>query len=223
MSVMKKAWRTYRIERAVAVVKSVVCSGFSAILMSLCFWSPLSLADSNEYKATKNFDVAQPNWERLTNKIPDITVIDQEGKQQLFYTDLVKDRTVAINFIYTTCNTVCPVLTEIFRHTHEILNKEENQHVRLISVSVDPFNDTAQKLKGFAAKLNAKKDWVFVAAEKSDLDRLLKALGTFSTKRDDHSSMVLIGNDRHDRWIRSYGIVPATELVQILHEVQGSE
>src|SRR3954447_5529072 len=44
-------------------------------------------------------------------QIPNVKVVDKNGKALDFYTDLVKGRNVAINFIFTTCTTVCPVLT----------------------------------------------------------------------------------------------------------------
>src|SRR3954462_1067407 len=81
-------------------------------------------------------------------QIPNVKVVDQNGKALDFYTDLVKGRNVAINFIFTTCTTVCPVLTATFRRVQTEL---ENTHsdTKLISISVDPTVDTPERLRDF--------------------------------------------------------------------------
>ena len=84
-------------------------------------------------------------------RIPDIQGYDQNGKRIRFYTDLVKGKTVAINFIFTTCTAICPPLTATFRRVQQDLAERAPQ-VGLISVSVDPTVDTPERLHDFAAK-----------------------------------------------------------------------
>jgi len=55
-------------------------------------------------------------------RIPDVLVYDQTGKQLEFTSDLIKGKTVAINFIFTTCTTICPPLTATFRRVQQELN-----------------------------------------------------------------------------------------------------
>src|SRR5258708_24167560 len=78
-------------------------------------------------------------------KIPDIKVYDQYGKPKNFYTDLIKGKTVAINFIFTTCTTICPPLTATFRAVQKEIIKR-GLDVQLISISVDPGTDTSERL-----------------------------------------------------------------------------
>jgi len=75
-----------------------------------------------------------------TGRIPDVEVYDQNGKRLNFYSDLVKGKTVAINFIFTTCTTICPPLTATFRRVQQDLG-ELSIPAQLISVSVDPGTD----------------------------------------------------------------------------------
>src|SRR5262245_57835471 len=57
-----------------------------------------------------------------SSRMPDVRVYDQKGAQKSFYTDLVKGKTVAINFIFTTCTTICPPLTATFRKVQQDLS-----------------------------------------------------------------------------------------------------
>jgi len=77
-------------------------------------------------------------------RIPDVTVQDQNGKSLNFYTDLVKGKVVAINFVFTTCTTICPPLTATFRRVQQQL-AEQNMSAQLISISVDPAIDTPER------------------------------------------------------------------------------
>ncbi len=151
-------------------------------------------------------------------RIPDVQVYDQNGKQVRFYTDLVKGKTVAINFIFTTCTAICPPLTATFRRVQQNLAERASQ-ATLISVSVDPTVDTPERLRDFAAKFKTQPGWTFVTGEQGEIDKLLKALGFAVTDKNDHSPMILIGNDAAGYWTRAYGLSSPTLLAQTISEV----
>jgi protein SCO1 len=148
-------------------------------------------------------------------RIPNTRIIDQNGKQLNFYNDLIKGKTVAINFIFTTCTTVCPPLTATFRKVQQTAS-ERGLDVKLVSVSVDPVIDTPERLRSFAEKFNADPGWTFVTGEKSDIDSLLQSLGVAVTNKNDHTPMILIGNDSFDYWTRAYGLSSPTKLVDLI-------
>jgi cytochrome oxidase Cu insertion factor (SCO1/SenC/PrrC family) len=152
-----------------------------------------------------------------SERIPDIRVLDQKGKRLNFYSDLVKGKTVAINFIFTTCTTICPPLTATFRRVQQDL-AESAPEVRLISISVDPATDTPERLSDFAAKFKAGPGWTFVTGDKADIDSLLRALGAAVADKNDHTPMILIGNDASGYWTRTYGLSSPTTLVKVIAE-----
>ncbi len=148
-------------------------------------------------------------------QIPDVRVYDQNGKPLNFYTDLIKGRNVAINFIFTTCTNVCPVLTATFRRVQLELENSQSD-VKLISVSVDPTIDTPERLRDFAGKFKVGPGWTFVTGEKSDIDTVLRQLGAGVGNKNDHTSMILIGNDPANVWTRTYGLSSPTVLVKVI-------
>ncbi|HEV2827552.1 MAG TPA: SCO family protein [Pyrinomonadaceae bacterium] len=150
--------------------------------------------------------------------IPDTPVLDQNGKRLNFYTDLVKGKTVAINFIFTTCTAICPPLTATFRRLQVELGEHAGRDVELISISVDPTIDVPERLQAFAVKFKAGPGWTFVTGDKSEIDTLLKALGAATADKNDHTPLVLIGNERAGYWTRVYGLSPPATLAKILAE-----
>jgi len=156
-------------------------------------------------------------------RIPDTAVYDQNGKRLNFYTDLVKGKTVAINFIFTTCTTICPPLTAMFRKLQQDLGQRIGLEVRLISVSVDPATDTPERLHDFAAKFKAGPGWTFVTGNKAEIDSLLQALGAAAGDKNDHTPMILVGNDATGYWTRTYGLTPPATLVKVITEAANRE
>jgi len=153
-------------------------------------------------------------------QIPDTTVYDQNGKKLRFYSDLVKGKTVAINFIFTTCTTVCPPLTATFRKVQQTA-AERGLDVKLVSISVDPVVDTPERLRAFAEKFKVDQGWTFVTGDKGEIDSLLASLGASVANKNDHTPMILIGNDTVNYWTRAYGLSPPSRLVELITDAAG--
>jgi len=166
--------------------------------------------ENNDADAIK--DLARPG------AIPDTPIYDQDGQKLHFYSDLVKGKTVAINFIFTTCTTICPPLAATLRRIQVELGGRVGNDVRLISISVDPVTDVPKRLKAFGAKFKAGPGWTFVTGSKPDIDLLLKALGASVSDKNDHTPMVLVGNEPAGYWTRTYGLAPATVLVKVIND-----
>lgn len=151
-------------------------------------------------------------------RIPDATVYDQRGNKLKFYTDLIKGKTVGINFIFTTCTTICPPLTATFRRVQQELGEPLADDVQLISISVDPTTDVPERLKEYATKFKAGRGWTFVTGDKAEIDSILTALGVAVANKTDHTPMVLIGNDSTGNWTRAYGLSRPAILAQLIKD-----
>jgi cytochrome oxidase Cu insertion factor (SCO1/SenC/PrrC family)/DNA-binding beta-propeller fold protein YncE len=167
----------------------------------------------------KKKDVAENTVVAAGNKlnIPDVELLDQNGRKVHFYTDLVKGQTVVINFIFTTCTTICPPLGATFARLQKELGDKVGRDVRFISISVDPATDTPERLKAWGAKFKAGDGWTFVTGDKPKVDELLNALGASSARREDHSPTILIGNDAHGVWTRTYGLSNVSQIVELIN------
>lgn len=145
--------------------------------------------------------------------IPDVELLDQDGRKVRFYSDLVKGKTVAINFIFTTCTTICPPMGATFAR---VQNELKNRDVQFISISVDPVTDTPERLKAWRAKFKAGPAWTLVTGDKQKIDELLQALSASTARREDHSPTTIIGNDASRQWTRAFGLAQPSQLVQII-------
>jgi len=148
--------------------------------------------------------------------IPDVTLLDQNGKTIRFYSDLVKGHVAAVNFVFTTCTTICPVMAVNFKKLRELAGDS----VHLISVSVDPQVDTPARLSAWAARFDVPAPWTLVTGSRPDVDRLLKSLGVFTADKLDHQAVVLIGSGIDNRWIRANALAPPSKLAELVAAVR---
>ena len=145
--------------------------------------------------------------------IPDVELVDQDGRKVRFYTDLVKGKVVAVNFVFTTCTTICPPLGATFARVQKEL---AGRDVHLISISVDPATDTPERLKAWAAKFHAAAGWTLLTGPKPKVDELLGALGAATASPSDHTPTVLVGNDAAGQWTRAYGLARPAVLIGLI-------
>lgn len=137
--------------------------------------------------------------------IPDVTLINQDGETVNFY-DLVKGRVVAIDLIYTTCQYACPLETARLARLQQLLGDRMGKEIFFFSISIDPVNDTPEKLKAYAQKYQAGPGWMFLTGKQSDIDMLSKKLGLWtdpSLTQDGHTPMLLIGNETTGQWTQT--------------------
>lgn len=147
--------------------------------------------------------------------IADIPVVDQDGRKLQFYRDLVAGKKVAMNFVFTTCTTICPPMGAHFSKVSKLV-AADGRDVKLISVSIDPATDTPARLKAWQQNFGEAPGWTLVTGSKQDITRLLRDLRVYSASPEAHSPVVLLGDAREGRWQRVYGLTPPAELLATL-------
>jgi len=178
---------------------------------------PMSMADHQAHQATMSGGKVSVRSAKVT--VPDIEVTDQNNHKLHFYRDLVQGKTVAINFIFTTCTTICPPMTANFASVQKRMLEHGEKSVHLISVTVDPENDTPAKLKSYAEMFNAQPGWTFVTGTRSQLELLWNAFSITAGNKLDHSPTVAIGNEpRHD-WVFASGLNSPEKLGKVIASV----
>ena len=154
-------------------------------------------------------------------EVPDASLLNQDG-HEVSFRDLVGGKVVAMNFVFTTCTTVCPPMGANFGKLQRLLGDRAGQDVDLISISIDPTVDTPRRLKAWSQKFGTEQGWTLLTGEKPTVDRLLKDLGVFVADKQYHSPITLLGNESTGVWQRTNGLTPADELLRQLDELRRS-
>jgi protein SCO1/2 len=149
----------------------------------------------------------------------DTVLMNQNGENVRFYSDLLKNRIVVINTFFTECISVCPLLNRNMQAIQDWLGDRLNRDVLLLSISVDPATDTPPRIKEYAQRFHAKPGWVFLTGKKENVELVLQKLGLRVEARDDHSTIFIIGNDRTHLWKKAMGAAKSDQLIPIVESV----
>jgi protein SCO1/2 len=152
----------------------------------------------------------------------DKVLVDQNGDEMKFVSDVIGDRIVVMDFVYTSCTTVCPVISAVFGQVQDKLGEQLGDEVVLVSVSVDPVRDTPQRLKAYAAKHKAKPGWIWLTGGKRTMDEVLDGLGAYTPNFENHPAMVLVGDGRTGEWSRFFGFPSPDRLVDQVNALQAA-
>jgi protein SCO1/2 len=149
----------------------------------------------------------------------DVELINQDGKKVRFYSDILKGKTVVVNAFFTSCTSVCPPMNRNMEKIQEALGDRVGRDVFLVSMTVDPETDTPARMKEYAQKFHAGPGWIFLTGKKENLDWALYKLGQYIERKDDHTTIFIIGNEPTGLWKKAFGMANVAELVQIVESV----
>jgi protein SCO1/2 len=148
---------------------------------------------------------------RSKRDFPNVPLVTHEGKVVHFYDDLIKDKTVMINFMYVRCGDICPGMTANLRKVQKELGDRVGKDVFMYSISIEPEKDTPEMLKAYADLFQVQPGWTFLTGKKSDVEILRKKLGFSNSDpkidkdKTEHTGVVKFGIEPLERW----GMSPA--------------
>ncbi len=139
---------------------------------------------------------------------PNTLLTDQDGRQVHFFDDLIKDKVVVINFIFTSCSDSCPLETARLRQVQKLLGDRVGQDIFFYSISIDPLSDTPEVLKAYSQRFKVGPGWKFLTGEFEDVTDLRKKLGLFiegvdNGRSKDHNLSLIVGNQTTGRWMKA--------------------
>jgi len=148
--------------------------------------------------------------------VPDVELIDESGSPVALRQLLEGDRPVALDFIFTTCTTICPVMTATFARMQQELGESADQ-LRLVSISIDPEYDRPKVLVAYAERFHAGPGWTFLTGDGPDITEVLRSFNSFYGSKMNHQPVTLLKRPDSPSWIRIDGLASSADLA---HEVQ---
>jgi protein SCO1 len=129
---------------------------------------------------------------------PNVELVTQDGEKVRFYDDLVRDKLVVVDFIYTRCTKQCGLMTANLARVKRELGDRVGKDIFFVSVSLDP-RDTPEVLKRYADAFHAGPGWKFLTGRKEDVKLLRSKFGDTEAVVN-HRPNLNIGNDRTGEW-----------------------
>lgn len=156
----------------------------------------------------------EPRYKRTVERyaIPDVTLINQNGNRVKLRSYLSSDKAVILDFIYGTCTTICPVLSAGYTNFQKKMGPDSGK-VRLVSISIDPENDTPAVLRDYLKRYQAKPGWDFLTGSRKDIDQVMRAFNAYVPNKMAHYPITFMRAAGGDSWVRIYGLIGTAETI----------
>lgn len=148
--------------------------------------------------------------------VPAIQLVRDDGKQVSLSEELNDGRPVVLNFVYTTCTGICPLASHIFSQLQHKLGAGRDR-VHLVSISVDPEEDTPTQLRAYARKYSAGPSWQHYTGTAAASIAAQRAFDVYKGDKMGHTPVTLVRTEPGGPWVRLDGFATADML---LEEVQ---
>ncbi len=119
-------------------------------------------------------------------EVPDVELVDQDGKPVRVRSLLLSGKPVVVSFIFTTCTTICPMLSTIVSRVQANLGDRAGREVSLVSISVDPGRDTPARLKAYGARHQSGPGWTWLTGGRGAVEQVLRGMGAYTSSFADH-------------------------------------
>lgn len=160
--------------------------------------------------------------ERLRQeRFPNVPLLTHTGKEVMFYDDLLKDKKVVINFMYTVCTDICTPVTQNILQAQRLLG-DFAKDIHFYSISLTPLQDDPAALRTYMKAFQIDRGWTFLTGKPENVERVRQGLGFAQRdpKEDaditNHAGMLRIGNERMASWGHASAITTGKAVARMI-------
>lgn len=168
-------------------------------------------AAAHENHAAHQAAVGQQRSEHAYS-VPAIKVMRADGKRMRLVDAIDDGRPVLLNFIYTSCNAICPVTSQVFAEVREKLGAGRDK-INMVSISIDPEQDTPAKLTEYAKRFGAAGVWSHYTSGSAEAIDIQRAFGAWRGDKMNHQPTTYLRAAPGQPWVRLDGFYGPTALI----------
>ena len=185
----------------------------AALLMSSLVLASASGAPAHDVASDRADNATTTITTARSYPVPGVHLIRDDGKEVSLVDELDDGRPVVLNFIFTTCSSVCPLMSQTFSQFEHKLG-EERTHVHLMSISIDPEQDTPARLREYARKFHAGPEWQHYTGTLEASLAAQRAFNVWRGSKMGHAPITLLRAAPGQPWLRIDGLVTPAELLE---------
>jgi protein SCO1/2 len=148
----------------------------------------------------------------VSYEAPEVMLIRADGKRVALPSELDDGRPVVLNFIFTTCSSICPLTSRTLEEFRRKLGRGVGR-LHIMSISIDPEQDTPARLIEYAHKFHAGPEWQYYTGTVEASIAAQKAFDVYRGEKMSHTPVTLLRSAPGKPWLRIEGFVTPDELV----------
>lgn len=153
---------------------------------------------------------------------PDVQLVRDDDKTVSLRAELDDGRPVIMNFIFTTCTSICPLSSQTFAEFARRLGEERGK-VHLVSISIDPEQDTPERLRAYAQRFNAGPEWQHYTGTLAASRAAQRAFGVYREDKMGHAPVTFLRAAPGEPWRRIDGFATPDDLLREFHTLLASK
>jgi protein SCO1/2 len=160
-------------------------------------------------------------WTKTTARyeLPDVTLVRADGTRVDLRREIDDGRPVLLNFIFTTCTAICPVMSQTFAR----IQSQHLEGVHMVSVSIDPEQDSPARLTEYAHRFGAGPDWTFYTGSPEASIAVQRAFDTYRGDKMNHVPVTFLRAAPGKPWVRLDGFAKADEVAKEYRELLAAD
>jgi protein SCO1 len=159
--------------------------------------------------------VSATNRTTATYEIPDVRLTRQDGAVVKLNEELNDGRPVVLSFIYTSCTSVCPLISHTLSQLQGKLGDQAGR-VHLVSITIDPEQDNPARLREYAKSFNAGPEWQHYTGTLAASQSVQRAFDVYRGNKMDHTPATLIRSMPGAQWTRLEGFASSDQMLSEL-------
>jgi protein SCO1/2 len=148
--------------------------------------------------------------------LPDVALVDQDGTPRKLGGDLLGGRLALVSFVFTGCTTICSPVGANMGALDHLLGARAGSDVDLISVTLDPYNDTPATLAKWRAQFDDAAGWRLVTGEPRAVQALLHAMQADAADINGHDAFLWLGDPKAGTWHQVSSLAAPAELLALV-------
>jgi protein SCO1/2 len=196
------------------VTKKRVWAGIAALMLASGAWAGEEAEDSHAHH--HHGQELAGIRSVVDYKIPEVKLVRDDGKPVLLASEINDGRPIVLTFIFTTCTSICPLSSQILSQLQTKLGLDRDR-VHLMSVSIDPEEDTPSRLQAYAKKFNAGPAWQHYTGTVAASAAVQRAFDVYRGDKMSHTPVTLLRPAPGKAWVRIDGFTTADNLLAEIH------
>ena len=171
---------------------------------------------------THHLTVSGTTRSTATYDVPNVRLVRDDDQTVSLPSELDDGRPVVLSFVYTTCTTLCPLTSQTLSDLQSKLGAAQDA-VHLVSISIDPEQDTPARLREYARKFGAGPQWQHYTGTLAASLAIQRAFAVYYGDKMSHRPVTLVRLSKDSPWIRIEGFASAQQLLAELHPVVAAQ
>ena len=190
--------------RVVAAALLAMAAGWTTSAFAA---GPVGVAQKHEHLMSNGLRVSMVDY-----TVPELWLVRDDGQKVLLAKELDDGRPLVMNFIYTTCPGICPLMSQVFSQFQSRLGADR-ERVHMVSISIDPEQDTPARLRDYAKKFSAGSQWRHYTGSLQASITAQRAFDAYRGDKMSHDPLTLMRAAPGKPWVRIDGFATPDDLL----------